>query len=1023
MRPKQLTMQAFGPYLERTRIDFSSLNQVGLFLVTGPTGAGKTSIFDAIIYALYGEASGSLRSNSELKSHFASAETLCFVSLTFSSQGEDWTIYREPQQVRPKKNKPSELRLSPARLELKRVSDGATWTKNSEVIHQIQAIIGLDAKQFKQIAMLPQGEFKQLLMASSIDKEKIFRSIFHTELLQNFQLQLSEKAKDMKDLADSQAKLCQKEAEILSTYMPEPVLVLTEVSHLKAQEKELKEVLANLKQDLAAIETALANKRAAAQWTENALKLCQEAQDLDSAKAALDKKSINLAPKKDAIVQYKATRALQNLERNYEDAQKQLAQRRLEAKQAQEALKAKEIAFKAFKAEMADHLAAYNCLPGKEQVLKELETASLRVENYEKEVATYEQGQEEIKKQLAALDVARAALKQAQGKLSQLEARAAALLDLTSLIENQAQMQKALDAGKNEQAHLEKLVLDLKSLAKEQETIKAHLAEQLGIWQAASQKAEQAQKQYRKQLAEALALDLKAGEACPVCGSLRHPKPAQIGEGRISIADLDVYIDQVAEARDAVKQNQAILQAKEEAYHARAEGQSLKAWETKLAALSQAQDTLLAACQKAKRQIEQVKAESEAVAIDLKEAREDQAVVELQLASDEARLANQRAVVSALGDNIRQLKADLPSKSSTALKKESQQLAEEIKQLKEAQIAYESKQKAWQLALKQSQTEAWQSEKEKQAAYKNVDKLLKERQAALLAAKLSEEELLHFVTEQAEYETLVKELDQYECEAYALKQQREIYQRKASALGQAFKAQRESYQAQAERLAKEIAAAQETRDLVMKKHHTFSEHMRLYLSESQSYIEIAEQYQMITYLSRIANGQVGRRVSFERYVLSVYFSMITKRASARFKIMTAGRYEFVNRSLAQSASASRGLDLAVIDYYTGNMRSVKSLSGGETFKAALAFSLALSDVITELAGGIRIDTLFIDEGFGSLDQASLDNAIDVLLDLKASSGRLIGIISHVENLKQQIPCQLQITTSQQGAKARFVNLP
>lgn len=712
MRPLKLRMSAWGPYKEETEIDFEKVTRGGLYLISGPTGAGKTTIFDAIAFALYGNVSGSIREKDSLRSDFALTDTKTFVELTFSHRAKVYRVYRTPRYERPKKRGDGFIREPETAMLI--LEDGRALEGSTEVGQKLNELLGLSYQQFRQLSMIAQGEFMQLLTASSKERTEILRSVFGTDICERFQQILTGKAKKI-------------------------------YQEIQEQKHRLEEASA-----LAGITDS--------SWKD-----------------------------------FSYEKRMQFLESSREETVKQKKALEKEWKETEETL---------------------------QKILLQTEEGR-RINQKFREREKLTGKEEELKKQEPEI----AALKK------ELSYRAKAVY-----VRRYREAQRALEKA-------QKLYLEVDGQRKQKKL-----------------QYEQMEELYRRASAGLLAQNLKEGEACPVCGSRNHP----------CLASVPHKVPTEAQLKENRKQVEILTQ------------KTMEAHEKSVACYTAFQF----ACEERKREVPEF---------------EQAEIKDLLLALSEEPEAGQKR--------------------------------------KEQKI--QRFEKEWEsLALEQRRLE------QELAGKQPV--LLEELESQEKRAKLRRTELL--------------------------------------------------------RAREQCAAAEQRYDRALAS-------IRERLGRKE---ELEAQYGKLADIEKAAKGQNQLHLVFEQFVLSGYFESILGAANQRLRCMSAGRYELFKTERVTDARTKESMEIQVMDYYTGKYRSAKTLSGGEAFKAALSLALGMADVIQAYAGGVEIEALFIDEGFGSLDAQSLEQALDAL-QMLVTEQRSIGIISHVEELKERIEHQILVKQTNTGS--------
>lgn len=913
MRPISLTISAFGPYAGKVTIPFSEFGEQGLFLITGDTGAGKTTIFDAICYAIYGEMSGADRKESMVRSTYAELATETFVELTFAYRGKEYRVVRFPKQVRinkrtgvPNKNESNaEVRLM---LESGEITGSAAEDKLLE-------IMGMSYKQYSQIAMIAQGQFRELLTASTSERTAIFRNIFKTAPYDALQRKLATAA-DGKwvELQDAQKSAMQYLSG--AQCMPEDC----RLAEFEAAQKSLKEGRATMTEVCDLIAAILdANKQ-------ERKSLETEIADIEQTISKLDTQQTEL--------------------RNYESNLTKHTQTRVRLTELE-----------LTRAGLEQNLTA---AMGRQAQIDELNTSvaqlNLVLPKYEQLTACEKKqmaNQKELLQTQQALDLARDAREKAEkaleSKLKELESLSSVAAELAT---NAAEAEKAtknkkdLEALKADWAAHFYAVKQMTNLSAAWENANKTYAEKSEIFES----------QYRLFLAEqagVLAETLQEGAPCPVCGNIHHPNPA----------------------------------------------------------------------------VKAVEAPTEAA---LNAMKADRDSAQNQLSAAATRLGEQKAKVQtlkeALEEHIRNLLGEHTIDSSVEPIKQGLQVAEEtIRRLADAAVELQKKKNRKDKLtgeIPQDQTRLEQFYRQQEQTHTERLNSLKQTATALETEHRSlKADLSAFETEQAARETIAakqREAQQLQDAIDKAKTSVDTYQQNHSKL-----------QGELETLANliKVKPAQEEANLTEEKTTLaarkaeksarlqtictcveINESVLTNVAKTLDFSrKIEAQYKMLRALADTANGNLSgkEKISFETYVQAYYFERVISRANTRLMVMSGGQYE-LRRRKAFSGNGKSGLELNVLDHYNGSERPVASLSGGESFMASLALALGLSDEVQASAGGVRIDTMFVDEGFGSLDEENaLPQAMKVLSSL-AQGNRLIGIISHVSELRK-IDRQIVVT--------------
>lgn len=911
MRPITLTMSAFGPYGRETTIDFSQLGQQGLYLITGDTGAGKTSIFDGVTFALYGEASGANREPSMFRSSYAEPDTPTFVELTFQCRGQTYTVRRNPEYLRPAKRGKKEVKEK-ADATLTYPDDRPPVTGARDVTKAVCDIIGLDRVQFSRVAMIAQGEFLNLLLAKTEERSKIFREIFHTGPYQ--QLQEALRAEASKGKGDYDALTQSIRQHIDGVRVPE-------------EGKELWEEAAAREDVLPLLEAILTQDKAVLD------ELAREETDLTGDAARLDR----------AIGQGET---LEKARKDLEEVRRNLPSMRTRLEGAAEvwaAAKSRE--------EPLGQLAV------------EIETRTLQLEAYEERDGLVKQISQTGRRLEAArrqVETGRETLRQMESELTALQQEQAELAGLEQKTEILALRRKELADREQDLKKLEDL------LSRHRELELAH-GKNLQDYLTAAQTLEDRRQNYSQMerafldgQAGYLAGLLQEGEACPVCGSLHHPAPAEQGREVPSEESLRKEKTRLEQAETAAaRASEKAGVAKERWEEA---GRQVKVWAEQLFG----PEAL------------------EKLADHLEGAVKDQREKEQDLAQEEALLEKQRV-------RWEKIAARLPQ-----LTKELQEAGETIREGETNAAALESALTAQreQLTAREESLE-FNTRLEAEKHIQSLQNTLREGRKAMDTARTAWENCRKEVEQAETRETTLAEqtVSGIEVDLDTLRLQR-----------QTLKLRLDELTRKREDLLTRLDANTRAKDALV--------------SQLEKRKETEARWTWIRALSNTANGTVpGKdKVMLETYVQMTWFDRILARANVRLMNMTGGRYELRRRKEAANLKSQSGLELNVLDHYKGAERSVKTLSGGESFQASLALALGLADEMQAAAGGISLDALFVDEGFGSLDDESLEQAVRTLIGL-TEGNKLVGIISHVSALKARLDRQIIVTKTRGGSSS------
>lgn len=1039
MKPLKLIMSAFGPYSKVQEIDFSKLDGSNIFLITGPTGAGKTTIFDAISYALYGSASGSSREVDTLRSDFAKGDIETFVELDFEFRDEVYKVKRYPTQFINKK-KGDGLKEEKAKAEL-HLPSGKVITKVKEVTDRIQDILGIDKDQFKQIVMIPQGEFKKLLLADSKERGVIFRKIFGTHDYERIQNALKEKADEMrkgvqsyydeigvnvkgikpKENTQISADLNTKQyLEIIEAILSEDKEIQKEtnlkLNELKKQESTLKEELVKAEQINVLI-------------NENRI-VKEKLEELNKCKDEIEKDRITLEKGKRAK-QVESSELLYNQKVNDKNIKEK------DVIHLNEEYKNSEIRFSESRAKLD----------------VELKNQSIR-DDLNKEVLSLNEKLERLK----GIDGKALIISGLEAKLNysneSLQANNIMIKDITKLkdtldkdIKNLLTLEKQLIEKDNEQKYIKDKIEKLMNLYKEINKLKSEnniyeekLKKRIIIdkdYKDALDKCELLDLRYKLGQAGILAKDLEAGSACPVCGSEHHPGKAKMlnetpTEDQIKVAKevleekrklrdtfysgLEVQINTIKIITENIK-NRNIDELNEK-------------FQFDFELNEDLQDLVMNTGKKVRVDLTRIDEDINKIRIEL--SKKNELDKDLEKAIFNIEELNKKIIETT------EYKLDLVSKIASekeALSSVMKEIDEEFRdkeklskhieiktlQFKESQSKFENAQK-----VEANEAKINSAIKAKLSlANEDLSKLINESVALKEALDNSvKENKFNSIEEYIECKVDSNELNKIELKVNEFDSNMKVLTLKnkdldEKCLGLKFM-ETEEVKIKINEVLNIISEVEKELNIIFARvdnnKHRYNQIKSIY--EKIKVLE--EKYSIVGQLANYSNGRTSPYITFESYVLAVYFKQIIDAANIRLTKMTAGRFLLKRKEDKGKGAGQKGLDLEVFDNYTGKLRGVSTLSGGESFKASLSLALGLSDIIQMNAGGIKLDTMFIDEGFGTLDPESLDNAVSCLLELQ-QGGRLVGVISHVPELKERIERKLNIVTTAEGSVASFNN--
>lgn len=1088
MKPIRLVISAFGPYADRTEINFETLGGAGIYLITGDTGAGKTTIFDAIVFALYGEASGEVRRADMFRSKYAREDVPTFVELVFEYRAKRYRVKRNPEYLRAK-GRGTGMTLQRADAELTLPEGEPPVTKAKEVTRALTQLIGLDRKQFTQIAMIAQGDFQKLLLAGTEERSTIFRQIFGTGLYQRLQGKLKAAEREQwKEYDELKRSINQYMDSILCGEDTPCGVKLTELKKQKFDGR-FGEGLALLK------ELCEENKALVEEYDRQIEALDEKIQRKDRLLVSIRKskeQQKELAVKEEQLKELLPV--LAESEALFEQASAQAKEGlglELKIKRCRDKLALLELSEKLQK-ELDEKEQQIRKAAERQKQLKEARQNQERTQQAEEESlqALMDAGEERERlshrkerlsacmEQARALEQARRLLQELEELCKKLEAEAQESRTALSLLEEEKEKvreragSEALLAGRQktweERGQKQKMLWEgIESYEKRREELQkareayrlcAKQKERLGI------SYRSMEQQFLDAQAGMLARGLSEGEACPVCGSVHHPRLAQMQEQapekeallkeREGLLAAEAQTERLSEragqlSRRLQEQREALWQesvrffGKEGEAAGGGENQerhgSQEDEEGRLSGKEQWIENLKKQMEEERKQSQKEQNSLRQEAKEVRKAQARQQELEALIKEREASFKEQERLLQEKKQALAVLKGQKEEKerqweavaqSFTLSQEEAvEALAKNLETLRQAlsqnQAKLVKKQELEKRALErksrlhQIQEELLQTEL-LQARLKAEREAKAERQSALLEELGTEkeqeirEEIKALERRRLELEEALKQAEQRVGKCRAEKER--LGAAAETLRGQIARFKEEGEFAQEEVSARKAALQQEKKRIGGRRDQAgsaFTANQELYrrVRQKQEIIEKAEKkYAWIRALSDTANGTLNgkQKIELETYVQMAYFDRILVRANRRLLTMSSGQYELKRQREGENRKEKAGLDLCVIDHYNGSERSVKTLSGGESFQASLSLALGLSDEIQSYAGGIRLDSMFVDEGFGSLDEEALSQAMKALLQL-TEGNRLVGIISHVPGLKEQIEKKIVVT--------------
>ena len=1025
MKPISLTIEAFGPYRDSVTLDFNELQNHSMFLISGPTGAGKTSILDAMVYALYGEPSGEVRKTDAIRSDFAEPQHMTRVDFSFAIGEAQYRVERLPKQLVAKK-RGTGMREQNASATVYEMKDGE-WkviaTSAAAIRDTIQRIIGFRKDQFLQVVLLPQGEFRKLLVASTSEREELLHTLFRTELYRRLQDALKSAYDEAK--SGIEENVTKQSALLQSIPHDEEIPVLT-IEHvrelLKDREPHRDTLVVERDKAVDVVDQFNTLRNEWALYNQVQQSLIEATNKLDMVKAREEERSslqekvrflTSLTPSYELYKQFSDKQSvLETLETALSDAKKVVeiaSQQESKCTEAYEVLashaetiqaKRTTLAQLRQQAEKFDELALLNqelnILKSKLET-QDREKSEAKLQAQHKLVADLEAELVEVRKQFQVNSKALESIPHIQEQLSQLQR-------YSELLSEKQKAQNDIDAKEESLATLDESVKN--------STVQLERLEHL--------------------MAEGRAFELVHlvvdNEPCPVCGSTEHPQLASKPE----LYPTKEEVEEARAVRDGALQKRASEIGQKEALSVRLHelDKQVKDQVSKLKSsiadfsedtfdstqqVLSSQMNRLTALRKDTEQLSEMITKNEH---DLIEGKDTLAKLEIdhnELLNDLHDVAVQISSVQAKIDGLSKI---LPTTDLDAWHKQIESLETEIntydEQLKLCKSSLDAAKE--QLNAKRGRLEILFAQVQDET--KNLDGFYQEYVKSLQSISVSEDD---FIDALGDY----KALDAFRTELHALDEAFST----AQAVYDAALKHAQSVIEPSDTVSDEVYdTAVEKRDNLVGSLAAWdkeTKHIETTLASLEELEKaMGEAREEITFLSRLndlANGgeQGFKNVTFERYVLGAILDEVVYAANLRLQKMSRSRYSLERSDYTGGGRGKQGLDLAVMDAFTGQSRPANTLSGGETFLASMALALGLADVIQSYAGGIHMDTMFIDEGFGTLDPDTLELAMETLVQLQ-SSGRLIGMISHVPELKTRIPAHLEVTRGDDGSTAKFV---
>ncbi len=1035
MKPICIEMSAFGPYKDKIEIDFTKVGENGIFLITGDTGAGKTTIFDAIVFALFGEVSGSNRQVSSIRSDFSDANVETYVILTFKHKEKVYTIRRNPQYERARKNGDGLVKnIADASIEF----DDKIISGVNNVNTKVEEILGINAKQFKQISMLAQGEFLKILFAESKDRTEIFRRIFDTDIYNNITYMLRNKRRENEEkLSSLKTSFITNTQNIRWTDEKDLVNIQSEK---ELNQIDIKDILERLKKDIELkekdeknIEKKLEEVEKEYKEIEEKIKKIEEQnrqidrlEGLNREADRLKEQEENMKNEQKLIdINQKIKEKINPIEEALKKSKEELEEKKkLTEKEIKKCEKLKNNEKELVK---------------KEEKIKELKQ---KLDEYNNNLDKYNSILKEITK-ISEINLKIEARENVIQELENIEKKKIKLNELKLALEKYPQSNKNIEEIKKELNKINDIIKNLaekKELAEKYEKINKEL-------KIISEKYNEEEDKFFREQAGILAEKLEENKPCPVCGSTSHPHIAQKRDIVLSKEELE----KLGEKRDKKNQENETLKNQITGINKTIEtlekdinkGKDLSVEEYK----KEIEKKLKNEQKEHKNIIETASNlyyELEEKILNIDEFKIDEYKEQFENKKQE-KMNNKTTYDTIINEFINSVKKqdeefDIKEYSSRIKKEYEERKNTNDKITKEINKIY------YEITSKNIDLENFIYEEFKDQFDKRRTEQLKDITTSNTLISQYEKDIEEKTKETEElnkkYENSYKTLGYENYEEYKkdVLEEKEIKQKQEkikeynkqtiainATIDEISKTLKTKEKIDVKDLKKEINGKsiilKNTKDEQIEFKGNLDNNKKiqnLLKKNSDELLKQIELYLNYDELYKTASGTLTgkKKIEFEQYVQAAYFDMIIVEANKRLVKMTDNRYLLIRKESSDKIKDKIGLDLEVIDNYNGKKRDVKSLSGGESFKAALALSLGVSDIIQSYSGGVVVDTLFIDEGFGSLDTESREQAINTL-NLLTDNNKLIGIISHVTELKERLDKKIIIEKTSEGSKIRF----
>jgi exonuclease SbcC len=1026
MKPVKLIMTAFGPFQNTEEINFDVLGDYPLFLINGPTGSGKTSILDGICFSLYGKTTGNERDGSQMRCHFSSDQVLTEVVFVFDLAGRRYQIRRSPEQQKPKARgegyttKAPEAELITLDAKTGQVDEVLVASKVSEANQCLEALLGLNVDQFRQVMVLPQGKFRELLTADSASRERIFSQLFQTHIYHKIEQSLKEQS------ADIRSRVSQVRGSILELLsqleIQDDFSLNLAIEGSKVDEFQKRLAFDQAKQSAVRAQSVL----------DDAAKLHDLFDQCEDLLRELAEHNLQMTSNEEKRLFLKRLRQVIEIEPEYRERERvkgQLDQIDNLCKVAQSAYnKAKDdrsaveqrlIQKESLSTMVSDLDKRVFQLQELLPLVKELQALILQRDNLNFNIDKLVSGVTSLNGDLVNFDQQTELLLSQQRELTEQLEELDQSVGFLSSLEKQSDL---LGRYNNKSIKINKLRLILDDEKQKGLSVKSELA-------LAERQSKELEWSWHAGQAAELAKQLSKDHPCPVCGSLNHPAPAfssdqmptkeQIQHQQQEVKRLASLLAELRSsygvrkshiAQEVTEQSDLLSQLNELGYNGSldesgyskicAEVIELKEFSVKKEGVKEALLVLSKEVQKRPGLKEDLVSQLHSLNVQHQELVSKLAATDSQIAKGASRLQSADVSENSLEDDLDRLvqkKSEL-EQSLNALLMDDRRTQDALTDCKAKNDLYAHQMSECGLALESADFAFNQSIKS--INIKDIDEyigiLIKKKDQAIM-----QESIDQFDRASVQLSSDVDSINRL-IAGRSRPDLRQVQERCESA--------------------NKIVQLLEKAWLLSRDHLSHLQRTKSHLVRHTADLERLESdYKVVGTLSDVANGQNAHKVSLQRFVLSVLLDDVLAEASHRLLLMSKGRYQLIRKEDRSKGNKASGLELEVEDAYTGRVRAVETLSGGEGFMAALSLALGLSDVVQAYSGGIRLDVLFIDEGFGSLDAEALDLAVSALIDLR-SKGRMIGVISHVAELKEQIDIRVNLTSDRSGSHIQQIKL-